>query len=699
MEMRPKPGNPTALLESIAKVLYRRHDPAQPSRYFRLLVVNVLSSVCLAAGILLLTSKLNDKQARPVIEIPASTWSVLFGRDEHACWSKTTRACPAQPSSSALWNSSIKRWSPEYYQRLDADLNAPYWMGIQIPPNELKRAATHGATRLLLGMLFSRYEVWLDGHLAQTGHYLENDLPVAIDISRERLEQNEPLSIAVAVFRDGRMRTIDSSWFVPTLGLFTSKAADEQIRWTVFAGDTRFLIMFAIFVLLGTVFRFAASSDQAKDEFRAAALLSFILALTQFVMADSVFRMIGSTIYYRMISAFFLGEITAVLAFGLTIARNRQAYVTIASTATPVFLLLVFFLPSNWIDNGQIAQTTVNSVTPFAYIFAGILCLIQFAQLQSTQSRNRISETPSQSRNTTLLAMTFMLISIGLAFLLESNSSANGLTASIETHWARYLVVFPLLTVTFSLAAEVRRNFKLLDTTPISSFHKLAVLPSEVKGRIINIDLKNSETLFRAGANKEVGGTIMSTVLSEIWTTFSASGATVLQSAGDDLLVIYDEQTMRRSPLAWLETLHAIHVQLQVIAQRLADSHVELAGLKTLEYRAAVCDGSVRPLWRVIGPSRLPAWVEAGNKNVFVESARLIEVERLTHVTTRGSVVILDDDLTDLPSLAGNLAHPLHLQKLSGTGKHGRKYSASALVLDETFSLFANQPLPVRIAK
>ena len=690
--MQSEPARSTSLLETLARLLYRRHDPKQPARYLRLLVVNVLASLGLAAGVLLIVSKLNDRQARPVIEVPAPTWSVLFEGEQNSCWSKPNTACPAQPTSSALWNSALKRWSSEYYQRLEADLSAPYWMGVQIPPDALKRAATHGATRLMLGLLFSRYEVWLDGNLVQTGHYLENDLPVAIDIARDRLQEDKPLSIAIAVFRDGRMRTMDSSWFVPALGLFSSKAADEQMRWTVFTGDTRFLIMFAIFMLLGTVFRFAANSDTAKDEFRAAALLSFVLALTQVVMADSVFRLIGATIYYRVLSAFLLGEITAVLAFGLTIARNRHSYVTVASAATPVFLLLAFFLPSSWIDSGQVAQATVNAMTPIAYIAAGLLCLIQFVQIQ-TQQGSGLSAVPSQSRNTTLLIMTFMLISIGLAFLLESSGLPPGVTATVETHWARYLVVFPLLTVTVSLAADVQRNFKLLETTPISSFHKLAVLPSEVRGRIINIDIKGSETLFRTGADKEVGGTIMSTVLSEIWTTFSASGATVLQSAGDDLLVLYDEQTLTHSPLLWLETLNAVHAQLQVIAQRLADSHVELAGLKALDYRAAVCDGSVRPLWRVVGTARVPAWVEAGTKNVFVESARLIELERSHRLTNRGSVVILEDELS--------LALPQHIRssKISGTGKHGRLYSATALVLDDTFSLYPGQRPTVRIAK
>lgn len=691
--MQSEPSRPTSFVEQIAKLLYRRHDPKQPARYLRLLVVNVLASLGLAAGVLLLSSKLNDRQSRPVVEVPATTWSILFTEERHSCWSNTDATCPASPVSLALWRSPLKRWSPEYYNRLEADLSAPYWMGVQIPPEALKRAATQGATRLMLGLLFSRYEVWLDGNLVQTGHYLENDLPVAIDIARDRLHEDKPLSIAIAVFRDGRMRTMDSSWFVPALGLFTSKAADEQMRWTVFAGDTRFLIMFAIFMLLGTVFRFAASSDSAKDEFRAAALLSFVLALTQVVMADSVFRMIGATIYYRVLSAFLLGEVTAVLAFGLAVARNRHSYVTFASAATPVFLLLAFFLPSSWIDSGQVAQATVNAMTPIAYIAAGLLCLIQFVQIQTAQSNNTLAASASQSRNTTLLIMTFMLISIGLAFLLESNGLESALAATVETHWARYLVLFPLLTVTVSLAADVQHSFKLLETTPISSFHKLAILPSEIEGRIINIDIKGSETLFRTGANKEVGGTIMSTVLSEVWTTFSASGATVLQSAGDDLLVLYDKQTLAHSPLLWLETLNAVHAQLQVIAQRLADSHVELAGLKTLEYRAAVCDGSVRPLWRIVGTTRVPAWVEAGSKNVFVESARLIELERSQRLTDRGSVVVIEDEIR------ATLPPHVHSTPLTGTGKHGRQYSATALVLDDSFSLYPGQRPAVRIAK
>lgn len=657
------------LFLGFADRVYRRHDHKVDATYLRLIVVHILAMISFFAAAFLVLGKLSDRSARPVVEIPAANWSVLIGRDDNACWSTTDQAlCPARPANPQLWHSGLKRWSPAYYSQIGEDLLRPYWMGIQIPPEQLKKANSFGATRLMLGLLFSRYEVWIDGHRVQTGTYLENDLPSAIDIPAERLMTNEPLSIAIVVFRDGKMRMMDSSWFVPPLGLFTSKAADEQMRWVIFGGDTRFLIMFAVFILFGTIFRFAAQADPTKEEFRAAALLSFVLALTQVVMADSTFRILEATLYYRFLSALSLGEVAAVLTLGLAASRSRRALVIGTSAAAPILILFTVFLPSSLFSDGDFTQAIFTWLTPAAYATAGLLSLAQFFKLQSSASA---SQTASPARNTILLVMTFMMISIAFAFVMESNQAM-----AVETHWARYLVIFPLLGLATTLAADVRRNIRLVETTPISAFHKMPRLPSEVRGLIINLDLKGSEALFRAGSGQAAGGTIVSTVLSQLWGRFAASGATILQSAGDDLLILFDEPTLERNQFIWLETLEAAHEELQIIAQTLADSQVELAGLKTIEFRAAVTVGSVRPMWRTVGVTRLPNWIEAGSKNVFVESARLLDLERTLELTGQGSTVILEE------GCALEIPEQYDAVHVEGTGKHGKSYRAEVLVLN-----------------
>ena len=82
----------------------------------------------------------------------------------------------------------------------------------------------------------------------------------------------------------------------------------------------------------------------------------------------------------------------------------------------------------------------------------------------------------------------------------------------------------------------------------------------------------------------------------------------------------------------------------------------------------------------MIGTTRVPAWVEAGNKNVFVDTARLLELERGTAKTEAkiaGSVLIvaesLEAELKVIPGLAPKV--------LSGEGKHGRTYTGYSVTL------------------
>lgn len=649
--------------------IYRQHDPKKDASYLRLIVVHILAFMSLFAGSFLILGKISDRSARPVVEIPAASWSVLIGHDDVPCWSTTDQAlCPARPMNPQLWNAGLKRWSRDYYSALGEDRTRPFWMGIQIPPEQLKKANAEGATRLMLGLLFSRYEVWIDGRRVQTGNYLENDLPVAIDIARDRLQVDVPLSVAIIVFRDGKMRTMDSSWFVPALGLFTSRAADQQMRWVIFTGDTRFLIMFAVFILFGTIFRFAAQADPSKEEFRAAALVSFVLALTQVIMADSTFRVLEASLYYRFLTAFSLGEVAAILALGFAAARSRRALVIGASAAAPILILFSLFLPSDLFTDGELTQFILTWLTPAAYVTSGLVCLAQFVKIQATSHLAGVA--PSPHRNTTLLVLTFMMICIASAFIMESAQAI-----AVETHWARYLILFPLLGLATTLAADVRRNIRLVETTPISSFHKMPKLPSEVPGLLINLDLKGSEALFRAGSGQGSGGTIVSTVISQIWGRFAASGATILQSSGDDLIVLFDEPTLERNPNVWIETLEAAHEELQLIAQTLADAQVELSTLKTIEFRASVARGSVRPMWRTVGVTRVPNWVEAGSRNVFVESARLLELERTLKLTGQGSTVIFADS-AELQAPKG-----YRVEVVEGIGKHDVSYRANVILI------------------
>ena len=84
----------------------------------------------------------------------------------------------------------------------------------------------------------------------------------------------------------------------------------------------------------------------------------------------------------------------------------------------------------------------------------------------------------------------------------------------------------------------------------------------------------------------------------------------------------------------------------------------------------------------MIGTTRVPAWVEAGNKNVFVDTARLLELElergtAKTEAKIAGSVLIVDESLEAELKVIPGVAPKV----LSGEGKHGRTYTGYSVTL------------------
>jgi hypothetical protein len=661
-------------IKFLAQLLYRKGEPHRVYLIMRGVIVNILAFAAVVSGVFLLWSKFQDHQHQPSIELEASRWSVIFDRTDNECWNTELKShCLASPMNQELWTSSLHRWDPQYFKTLNSNLRTPFWMGLQISPSELKKAQADGATRLMLGLVFARYEVWVDGVRMQVGDYMENDLPIGVDLSQERMLDPKPLSIAIAVFRDGKMRTVDSQWIVPKMGLFTSRASDQQMRWQVFEGDTRFLILFSVFLLFGLVFRFASSADEAKAEFRAASIFSLVLACSQFIMADSVFRLIGPRYYYPLFSAILILEFLATVGLGAAISRGRVEFISAVNALMAPALLLTLFLIPRELHDGSVTQWILQFVTPLGYTLAGAMCMIQFLHLQKQTGSNGASP----QRNILLVVMTFIFIGLALAFIAESGEGL-----AIETHWARALIVFPLFILAANLAADVRENFRLVETTPVSAYHKLSPLPEQIAGILVHLDLKGSEQLFRAGAQQQVGGTIVSTIISLVWGQFVSSGGTILESSGDDLFVLFPEAKLKEAPTLWFKTLRAVHEDLQVMAQQLADNQVELSALKSIEFRASVCRGSVRPIWRSVGKAQIPSWVEAGTSNVFVDSARLLEIERdwskeNPSEVARTAVIIQDGLERDLQVHEGVSAIPV-----IGLAKHDKKYNAFILQIE-----------------
>jgi hypothetical protein len=91
----------------------------------------------------------------------------------------------------------------------------------------------------------------------------------------------------------------------------------------------------------------------------------------------------------------------------------------------------------------------------------------------------------------------------------------------------------------------------------------------------------------------------------------------------------------------------------------------------SLRFRGGMAVGDIRPVWQEIAGARQAAWVEAGANNPFVESARLMELERKVEDNKSRSLVVLSEEL------AGKLDSKTvrwFRQGLELSGKHGVRY-------------------------
>lgn len=99
----------------------------------------------------------------------------------------------------------------------------------------------------------------------------------------------------------------------------------------------------------------------------------------------------------------------------------------------------------------------------------------------------------------------------------------------------------------------------------------------------------------------------------------------ILQAEGDAILAFWTKPICD-DHMKVIETLLGLNEVLSQISEQLNDE--ELLVDTDIKIRGAVIDGDIRPIWREIGDTRIPAWIEAGSQNIFVDAARFLDFEK-----------------------------------------------------------------------
>lgn len=168
----------------------------------------------------------------------------------------------------------------------------------------------------------------------------------------------------------------------------------------------------------------------------------------------------------------------------------------------------------------------------------------------------------------------------------------------------------------------------------------------------------------------------MPSILSHLWNAIASRGGIVLRAEGDEIIAFFD----RAKGLDLATVFSALEECNRNIA--LASAQYEILGQNNSEvpasirFRGAITLGEIRPIWIGSGSDRLPGWSQLGDSMVFVDAARLMEIEKsLEMIDSRNKSLVLvktSEIPVELRQMAQFLFHDLIV-----FGKHKNNFKVS----------------------
>ena len=674
-------------LINFAEFVYRKPGDVQRLEHGADFAVKILATVfvfgVLAAltGPMVLRDTMGWSDARPSVPVSRSDWRVLYSAE--ACKTDETAApeCPASLQASSLWNSSHRLTDPVHYARVRDLRNSAFWIGLVVSETQLTEARRNGANRLLLGHLVSSYEVWLDGRLSVSARYRHVRSPVVLTLPLERLSRTEPLRVAIRVIHDQGSIFPDQLALTVPEGLATPEQAEIYRRRNTFEHNSRPAFFAGIYLVLSGMFLVMWFVNRKKQEYWYMGFYALVQAIMQVLSIDTnVVENVSTTLLYRIQLEMLFLEAGAALALGMAFARVRPGLVKLTLPlflGAPFVLQLVSRDPQFFFNAAHITQTWL---VPACYGAGSLVCASQLWLLRFDKGRGE----RNSSRAFRLLVFSVALVLIGEAYWLESDS---GFSLASFSYWFRFMNLGVVIFISTLVLLEYREQERIIEKTPISPYHRRPVLPDQLSGVVLAIDIKDSEALFRLGARKGRAGSLVHSCLSKIWGAVTTNGGIVLFTEGDMILAFFEREADEKALATAIKTIEAGNSALQRFHEELILKKIVPVDHPGIFFRGSIAAGSIKPVWQEMGANRYASWIETGNTNVLVECARLLEFERQVPSQGSTSVIVLKQDLANhiLSGEAGNNRQWI-VRDHTMTGKHEHTYTISAFSVHATLN-------------
>jgi hypothetical protein len=608
--------------------------------------------------------------SKPNVTLTRADWHFVYEDSPTPCdpFLPSVKNCFANPKNETLWASATTYHSPENKSRLEALNGKPFWIGVVIDPLDLENAFRIRANELSLGIIRGSYFVWVDGIF-----YLENvnfeRRPITVTLPITKLSQTEPLRIAIRV-QPERLATQADIFPTDSLeGFSTTVHAHMNRELAIFWEKAQPLALFIASLLFATFFFIFWFYAQEKQEYFYVAIYALINAIFQ-MRKMAILHGLFNTDFNLSIDIFFRymeGTFGAII--GMAFARTRKIILQIS---VPLGLLGSTLLAFSF--SADSAQFKLSyywshwSITLGCALGAAV-CLLQSYYLSTIKAK----EESFRPRIRRLILFGFGLFMAAVFYNTSSAHAVNALNTMAISKMGQFGLVFYLILIA---VLDFREQKLLYEKTPISRYHRRTVLPEKVSGAILIVDLKNSELLLHMGAKSGESGKWVESCLSYMWTAVIHNGGIVLMTEGDQLRAFFDDEHCANSILSALKATDEMGENLALLEKQLEQHFNGGETLPQITFRGAIASGEIRPVWQEMEDARFASWVEAGTTHPFLESARMMELERNYHSPRSVSQIVVAEEVAEkLQSRSEVLEGRWTLRNETIVGKHEKQYT------------------------
>jgi hypothetical protein len=613
---------------------------------------------------------------RPVALIPATAWLVATeDGNENTCGAEAPITCFANSKNPGLWESKINR-NGSQAKRLKQEKKKKFWLGATLSKEQIATAEKEGASQLVIGWINARYTVWLNGKKTQSGSWDDTE-PIIIPLSLIPSSELQDLKIAIYLndeFDHARPDQLTYS-FGQSFGegLYTKRDASSYRSLMTYASTVRPIILLFANLCAALVFILIWSFHREKQEYYFLSLFTLIGSLQQLAFVGYTYGIIDPGQSYLWNYWLVLNEGLMGLLLGLSFARIAKKILPWIALGSLSITALSIFLPYTPLSFYRFSIFFNDRINPTLFLIGGLACLYQIRVMRADSAKKIFS----------LRIVRLSLFATGM-IALSSIDFYEGFfwyDLSVLKNLLFYRFGHFALTVYlgFVTLREYKQQVLLVKKTPVSTYHKRPFLPEQVSGIILSVDLRNSEWLFRAGAEMGDSGALGISCLTTLWEAVVESGGFILQTNGDGLIAFFDKTVLVSPANSALDATDAMASKLDSLFAKFKDQGYITSDTLKLKFRAALASGEIKPIWQEMGNQRLASWTETGDQNAFVTVSRLMDLER---------GLLLDGNQTlMLEELAKNLDRSFLIRNKKLVGKHDLGYEVAVYSSGRPLSL------------